>query len=142
MVTKRERGWSRDKFRVLDSRQPYINQINNKVLLCSAGNYIQYLLINHNGKEYEKEYIYITKSFCYTPETNTTLQIKYACMLSLFSWVQLFVTLWSVAHQVLLSMGISRQEYWSGLTFPSPGYLPDPGIKSRSPVLQADSLPS
>ena len=41
-----------------------------------------------------------------------------------------------------MSMEFSRQEYWSGLQFPSPGDLPDPGIKSRSPTLQADSLPS
>ena len=40
------------------------------------------------------------------------------------------------------SMGFSRQEYWSGLPFPSPGDLPDPGIKPRSPTLQADALPS
>ena len=39
-------------------------------------------------------------------------------------------------------MGFSRQEYWSGLPFPSPGDLPDPGIKPRSPALQADTLPS
>ena len=41
-----------------------------------------------------------------------------------------------------LSMGFSRQEYWSGLPFPSPGDLPDPGIEPRSPALQADSLPT
>ena len=45
-------------------------------------------------------------------------------------------------HQAPLSMGFSRQEYWSGLLFPSPGDLPDPGIEPRSPALQADSLPS
>ena len=45
-----------------------------------------------------------------------------------------------VAHQAPLSMGISRQEYWSGLPFPSPGDLPNPGVKPRSPVLQAVSL--
>ena len=45
-------------------------------------------------------------------------------------------------HQVPLSMGFSRQEYWSGLPFPSPGDLPDPGIEPISPTLQADSLPS
>ena len=44
------------------------------------------------------------------------------------------------AHQALLSMGFSRQEYWSGLPFPSLGYLPDPGIEPASPALQADSL--
>ena len=46
-----------------------------------------------------------------------------------------------ITHQAPLSMGSSRQEYWSGLPFPSPGDLPDPGIEPRSPVLQADSLP-
>ena len=46
------------------------------------------------------------------------------------------------AHQSPLSMEFSRQEHWNGLPFPSPGDLPDPGIKPRSPVLQADSLPS
>ena len=45
-------------------------------------------------------------------------------------------------HQTFLSMGFSRQEYWSGLPFPSPGDLPDPGIKPGSPALQADYLPS
>ena len=48
----------------------------------------------------------------------------------------------SVARQAPLSMGFSRQEYWSGWPFPSPGDLPHPGIKPRSPALQADSLPS
>ena len=51
-----------------------------------------------------------------------------------------FVTPWTVARQAPLSMGFSRQEYWSGLPFPSPGDLPDPGIKCRSLSLQADSL--
>ena len=51
-------------------------------------------------------------------------------------------TLWTVAYQASPSMGFSRQEYWSGLPFPSPGDLPDPGIKPRSPTLQADALPS
>ena len=56
------------------------------------------------------------------------------------SRVQVFVTSWTVAHQVSLSMGFSRQEYWSGLPLPSPGYLPDPRIEPKSPALQADSL--
>ena len=58
------------------------------------------------------------------------------------SRVLLFATLWTVAHQAPPSMGFSRQEYWSGLPFPSPGDLPDPGIEPRSPVLQADALTS
>ena len=56
------------------------------------------------------------------------------------SCVQLFVIPWTVAHQALLSMGFSRQEYWSGLPFPPPGELPNPRIEPKSPSLQADSL--
>ena len=62
----------------------------------------------------------------------------------LLSHVQLFMTPWTVAHQAPLSMGFSRQEYWSGLPFPSPGDLPDPGIKPHLLHLlhwQVDSLP-
>ena len=51
-------------------------------------------------------------------------------------------TPWTVARQAPLSMGFSRQEYWSGLPFPSPGDLPDPGIKPGSPALRADPLPT
>ena len=51
-----------------------------------------------------------------------------------------FVTPWTVACQSPLSMGFSRQEYWSGLPCPSPGDLPDPGIEPRCPALEADSL--
>ena len=58
------------------------------------------------------------------------------------SHVRLFVTPWTVAHQAPLSMGFSRQEYWSGLPFPSPGDLPDPGIEPGSPALQEDDLPT
>ena len=58
------------------------------------------------------------------------------------SHVQLFVTPWTVAYQAPPSMGFSRQEYWSGLPFPSPGDLPYPGIEPMSPTLQADALPS
>ena len=54
------------------------------------------------------------------------------CMLSCFSRVQLFVTPWTAAHQAPLSMGFSRQEYWSGLPCPPPGDLPDPAIKPSS----------
>jgi len=52
------------------------------------------------------------------------------------------VTPWTVAPQVPLPMGFSRQEYWSGLPFPSPGDISKPGIKAGSPTLQADSLPT
>ena len=62
-------------------------------------------------------------------------------VLSFFS-VQLFVTPWTVACQAPLSIKFFRQKYWNLLPFPSPGYLPYPGIKLKSPELQADSLPS
>ena len=58
----------------------------------------------------------------------------HVCVLS---WVQLFATPWTVAHQASLSMGFSRQEYWSGLPFSPPGDLSDPGIKPMSPVMPA-----
>ena len=61
-----------------------------------------------------------------------------ACMLSC---VTLCATPWTVARQAPLSVEFSRQEYWSGLPFPSPGDLPNPGIKPKSPALHADSLP-
>ena len=51
-------------------------------------------------------------------------------------------TPWTVAHQAPLSIGFSRQAYWSGLPFPSPRDLPNPGVEPRSPALQADSLPA
>ena len=69
--------------------------------------------------------------------------LLHACVLSCFSHVWLFATSWTVALQAPLSMGFSRQEYWSGLPCPPPGDLPQPGIKPASPTastLQADSL--
>ena len=58
------------------------------------------------------------------------------------SRVRLFVTPWTVAYQASPSMGFSRQECWSGLPFPSPGDLPNPGIEPGSSAWQADTLPS
>ena len=58
------------------------------------------------------------------------------------SRVQLFAIPWIVAYQAPVSMGFSRQKYWSGLPFPSPEDLPNPGIEPGSPALQADHLPS
>ena len=59
-----------------------------------------------------------------------------------FSCVRFFAAPWTIAHQTPPSMEFSRQEYWSGLPFPSPGDLPDPGIEPGSPAMQADALPS
>ena len=69
-----------------------------------------------------------------------TCNCTYVCQS--LSHVPLFATPWTVAHQAPQSMEFSRQECWSGLLFPSPGDIPNPGIESRSPPLQSDSLPS
>ena len=60
----------------------------------------------------------------------------------LLSHVRLFATPWTVTYQAPLSTEFSRQKYWNELPFPSPGYLPDPGIKPGSPTLQVDAVPS
>ena len=69
---------------------------------------------------------------------NDILKVKVKSL----SLVHLFATPLTVAHQAPPFMGFSRQEYWSGLPFPSPGDLPNPGIKPRSPALEADALTS
>ena len=76
----------------------------------------------------------------YLPESFYLLSSK--VKVKLLSHVQLFATPWNVAYQAPLSMGFSRQEYWSGVPFPSPGDIPNPGIEFWSPALQADALPS
>ena len=82
--------------------------------------------------------------FKITADGDCSHEIKDACSLQgkekkrkgkLLSRVRLFVTPWTVAYQAALSMGFSRQEYWSGLPFPSPGDLPSPRIEPRSPAL-------
>ena len=69
---------------------------------------------------------------------STELSVKVKSL----SRVRLVATPWTVAYQASQSMGFSRQEYWSGLPFPSPGDLPDPGIEPGSPALEADALPT
>ena len=70
-------------------------------------------------------------------------KMKTRCMLSCFSHAQLFATVWTIVHQAPLSMGFSRQGYWSALPCPPPEDLPNPGFEPASPVspaLQTDSL--
>ena len=86
---------------------------------------------------------FITKmclTLCDPVDYSLPVYTSLLCVLSCFSHVRLSVTSWTVARQAALSMGFSRQEYWSGLPFPSPGDLPDPGIEPGTPALQADSL--
>ena len=68
---------------------------------------------------------------------NSKIRVYYS-----LSHVRLFVTPWTVAYQAPLPIEFSRQEYWSGLPFPSPGDLPDPGNEPRTHALQANSLSS
>ena len=77
--------------------------------------------------------------FSWTTDTSIYFAV---IAVELLSYVELFVTLWTVAYQASLSMGFSRQGYWSGLAFLSPGDLPNPGVEPESPPLQADALPS
>ena len=72
--------------------------------------------------------------------TNSILKVN--VKVKLLSCVWLFATLWTVAYKAPPTMGFSRQEYWSGLPFHSPGDLPNPGIKPGSPALEADALTS
>ena len=67
---------------------------------------------------------------------------KFESSLKFWHVAQLFATPWTVAHLAPLSMGFSRQEYWSGLPFPFPGNIPNLGIEPRSPELQAGALTS
>ena len=69
-------------------------------------------------------------------------QCIYTSEVKSLSRVRLSAAPWTVAYQSPQSMEFSRQEYWSGLPFPSPGDLPNPGIETSSPTLQADTLPS
>ena len=69
-------------------------------------------------------------------------QGKVKVKVKLLSRVRLFATPWTVAYQAPPSMGFSRQEYWTGVPFPSPGDLPDPGTEPGSPAFQAEALTS
>ena len=108
----------------------------------NAENYSLLKYNSNNDKSHLKQYPYR-----HTLTSDGIQQNKYKkhhqfSSVQSLSRVPLFATPWTVTRQAPLSMGFSRQEYWSGLPFPSPGDLPDPGIKPRSPALQADALTS
>ena len=83
--------------------------------------------------EGQSEWYTLETSICFIPSVSITHCALRTGMLYL-STVLLFATLWIVARQAPLSMGFSRQEHWSGWPFPSPGDLPNPGIKPVSPL--------
>ena len=101
-------------------------------LLYSAGNQSQYPVINYTGKEYEKQYIYYIDTY-YMYILHSTL-LCYA-MLSHFSRVRLCATPQTAAHQAPPSLGFSRQEYWSGLPFPSPMHESESEVAQSCPTL-------
>ena len=74
-------------------------------------------------------------------DSRKAIYLAAAVAVESLSHVRLFVTPRTVAHQAPLSIDFPKQEYWRGLSFPSPGDLPDPGTKSESPAWQAYSLP-
>ena len=86
--------------------------------------------------------VFIQKFYTEIFQCGQTINSKVAVFVKVksLSRVRLFATRWTVAYQAPPCMGFSRQEYWSGVPFPSPGDLPNPGIKPASPSLQADSL--
>ena len=119
----------------------------SKPQLCIKRN----CLTNNNGRG--KDVGRLTHALIFTSYMVENLWIIYgindvwyhlvcACMLSHFSCVQHFAILWTVAFWTPLSLGFSRQEYWSGLPCPPLGDLPNQGIEPGSPALWADSLPT
>ena len=81
-------------------------------------------------------------SLLYIESTSPNIKIYGHCEVLPVAQLSDFVTPWIVVYQASPFMEFSRQEYWSGLPFPSPGDHPDPGIEPGSPTLQADALPS
>ena len=104
------------------------NPLSNLVILCcgsrSGKTFLLFTIVS--SKCYLK--MYVVGVGLVRPTLSERKKVK------LLSRVRLFATPWTVAYQGPLSMGFSRQEYWRGLPFPSPGDLPDPGIEPRSPA--------
>ena len=130
----------RDKYCTQDSNQSKGKDM--RIRKENAKNMTKRKLILLFGKrkntESKRIHVHIAnRKFCLS-----NICVKLFSEVKLLSRVRLFVTLWTVAHQAPLSMGFSRQEYWSGLPFPSPGDLPNPGIEPRCPAWQADAFSS
>ena len=123
-------------------------------LLEGRGHFISTFISKHIAHPCYKRMLILRNNFSLNVPILTRAHVIQQCS-SLSSWcqitkdyewvkllscVRLFATPWTVAYQVPPSMEFSRQEYWSGLPFPSPGDLPNPGIEPRSPTLQANAL--
>ena len=114
------------------------------VCLCSPthkSSWQRYGFINchfHNFTLFSYSVFCASSAFPYLTNIWSLFKVKVKTL----SHARLFATLWTVAYQAPLAMGLSRWEYWSGVPLPSPGDLPDPGFEPRSPALQADTLTS
>ena len=97
-----------------------------------------WLSVKCKAKPQQDNHLTLVRMAIITMTANNKCCKSVSCSVTLDSF---FATPWTVACQTPLSMGFSRQEYWSGLPFPSPGDLPDPGIRPGYPAWQADSLP-
>ena len=111
-------------------REPTITLVSS-VATTEAANWVcgesVLLVLDHWSKEETR-----WGRMCPNPGLLWTMTSLYACVLSYFGHVQLFETLWTLAHRDPLSKGFFRQEYWSGLPYPPPGDLPDPGMELTS----------
>ena len=98
----------------------------------------QFKLRKDLNKHFSNKVIQIANKYMKRCTISLVIKVKVKSL----SRVQLLATPWTVVYQAPLSMGFSRQQSWSGLPFPSPGDLPNPGIEPTSPALQTDALPS
>ena len=132
-------------FRFLNLKQTtvtliiYAYEVSIKMKMWSGQKEMKYGVDLGWQKNSKKVLLFLTNSklnFFPSPFLKWDIEVK------LLSLVRLFATPWTVAYQACPSMGFSWQEYWSGLPFPSPGDLPNPGIEPGSPTLRADASPS
>ena len=138
----------RQSFLSLNTHFPWIVQSQNVVPVC-----MRFILLLGN-KTWALSYYFPVRDYKLQKwegfyflwwSWNVLVLVSQSCVkvkVKLLSRVQLFATPWTETYQAPQSMGFSRQEYWSGLPFPSPGDLPNPGIEPGCPALQTNALPS
>ena len=138
-----------EKYNFPKLNQEEIENLNRPITNTEIKTVIKHLTTNKSqgpdgfiGEFYQKFREELTPNLCKLFQKIVKVKVKSKVKVKLDSCVQLFVTPWTIAHQAPPSIGFSRQEYWSGLPFPSPGDLPDPGIEPKSSTLQADALTS
>ena len=132
------------EFGVSKCKLLYRDWMNNKVLLQSSGNQIQCPVISHNGKEYEKECVCVCVCVCvciHFAATKITLQHCNSTICICAQSYPIFCSLINCSPLGSSVHGFSRQEYWSGLPFPTPRIIPTQGLNLCLLHCQAGSLP-